>query len=96
MPLPRVSSFSHCPFFFPRQKCSHRFIVDEKHFFWSMGKAHVWELEVRIRGTINISDDMIMMMMMMMMMMMIMMMMIDFNTYDMARFLGSRIYLLFH
>ena len=59
-----------------------------------MGKAHVWELEVRIRGTINISDDMIMMMMMMMMM--IMMMMIDFNTYDMARFLGSRTYLLFH
>ena len=55
-----------------------------------MGKAHVWELEVRIRGTINISDDMIMMMMMMMMMM------IDFNTYDIARFLGSRTYLLFH
>ena len=108
MPLPRVSSFSHNPFFFPRQKCSHRFIVDGKHFFWSMGKAHVWELEVRIRGTINISDDMIMMMMMMMMMMMtmmmmmmmmmmmIMMMMIDFNTYDMARFLGRRTYLLFH
>ena len=95
MPLPRVSSFSHNPFFFPRQKCSHRFIVDGKHFFWSMGKAHVWELEVRIRGTINISDDMIMMMMMMMMMM-IMMMMIDFNTYDMARFLGRRTYLLFH
>ena len=54
-----------------------------------MGKAHVWELEVRIRGTINISDDMMMMMMMMMMM-------IDFNTYDMARFLGRRTYLLFH
>ena len=89
MPLPRVSSFSHNPFFFPRQKCSHRFIVDGKHFFWSMGKAHVWELEVRIRGTINISDDMMMMMMMMMMM-------IDFNTYDMARFLGRRTYLLFH
>ena len=88
--------FLPLPFFFPRQKCSHRFIVDEKHFFWSMGKAHVWELEVRIRGTINISDDMIMMMMMMMMMIIMMMMMIDFNTYDMARFLGSRIYLLFH
>ena len=54
-----------------------------------MGKAHVWELEVRIRGTINISDDMMMMMRMMMMM-------IDFNTDDIARFLGSRIYLLFH
>ena len=51
-----------------------------------MGKAHVWELEVRIRGTINISDDMMMMMMMM----------IDFNTYGISRFLGSRTYLLFH
>ena len=53
-----------------------------------MGNAHVWELEVRIRGTINISDDMMMMMMMMMM--------IDFNTYHMARLLGCRTYLLFH
>ena len=82
-------SFLPLPFFFFRQKCSHRFIVvDEQHFFRSMGKAHVWKLEVRIRGTTNISDDMIMMMMMVMM--------IDFNTYDIARFLGSRTYLLFH